>query len=192
MTEPGTLIPVFKALAHESRLRLLGLLAQEARTVQDLAAEVGLTEPTTSHHLAILREAGLVRLTPKGTQHWYDFDAAALRAKAKSILSREGVAALAPSADAPTDKIVRNYIGKDGRLKAFPSARGKRWHILAWFAAMFEEGRDYKEKEVNETIARYWHDFETYRREMVGYGMFTREKGIYRRLPKTSWERVAG
>jgi hypothetical protein len=185
-----TLIPVFKALAHESRLRLLGLLAQESRTVQDLAAAVDLTEPTTSHHLAILREAGLVRVTPKGTQHWYAFDAAALRAKAKTILSREGVASLAPDGAPAPDKIVRNYMGKDGRLKAFPAARGKRWHILAWFARMLEEGRTYTEKEVNETIARFWHDFETYRREMVGYGMVSRDKAIYRRLPESAWERV--
>jgi len=103
----------------------------------------------------------------------------------------QSAASLAPDEAQAPDRIVRNYMGRDERLKTFAAARGKRWHILAWFARMLEEGRTYTEKEVNETIARFWHDFETYRREMVGYGMVSRDKGIYRRLPEAAWEKAA-
>jgi DNA-binding transcriptional ArsR family regulator len=65
-TKIAPLLRFFKALAHESRLRLLGFLAQRARTVQELASLLGLTEPTTSHHLGLLREAGLVSLRVEG------------------------------------------------------------------------------------------------------------------------------
>ncbi len=182
------LLAAFKALAHESRLKLLGLVASGPRTVQDLAEAVGLTEPTTSHHLAMLREAGLVTVEPKGTQHWYAFDAEGLRRRVKAILSKETLAGLADDGADVADKVVRNYLTRDGRLKTFPSSRGKRWHVLVWFARMFEEGRRYAEREVNELISVRHHDFETWRRELVGYRMLAREGGVYWRLPEADWE----
>ena len=72
------LLQFFKALAHESRLRLLGLVAAREHSVQELAELVALKEPTVSHHLAMLREAGLVRLRPDGNTHWYGLDQKAL------------------------------------------------------------------------------------------------------------------
>ena len=54
------LLALFKALANESRLRLLGFLAQREHSVQELADAIGVGEPTMSHHLAILREKGVL------------------------------------------------------------------------------------------------------------------------------------
>ena len=51
-----------KALADESRLNLIRLLFENERSVGDLAQLIELAEPTVSHHLARLREAGLVSL----------------------------------------------------------------------------------------------------------------------------------
>ena len=58
MTEK--LLGFFKAMADESRLRIIGLLAHRERSVQELAAALDLKEPTVSHHLAILKAQGLV------------------------------------------------------------------------------------------------------------------------------------
>ena len=52
MTE--TLLAFFKALADESRLRIVGLLAEREYSVQALAQALALKEPTVSHHLAVL------------------------------------------------------------------------------------------------------------------------------------------
>src|ERR1700736_4847715 len=75
-TEVASLLRFFKALAHESRFRLLGFVAQRERSVQELAGLLGLSEPTTSHHLALLHQAGLVGLRVEGNLHWYAFEAA--------------------------------------------------------------------------------------------------------------------
>src|SRR5260370_41198463 len=88
-TEIAPLLRFFKALAHESRLRLLGFLAQRARSVQELASLLGLTEPTTSHHLGLLREACLVSLRVEGNLHWDDFGPSELAPLANSVLSRQ-------------------------------------------------------------------------------------------------------
>ena len=188
-TEIAPLLRFFKALAHESRLRLLGFLAQRARTVQELAGLLGLTEPTTSHHLGLLREAGLVSLRVEGNLHWYDFEPSELAPLAKSVLSRRNVANWASATNEPIvpDRVIQNYLEPDGRLRLIPAARKKRYPVLAWLASHFDFGRRYREAEVNQILqTRYW-DSATLRRELVGYRMLTRDKGIYWRLPEEEW-----
>jgi DNA-binding transcriptional ArsR family regulator len=51
---------IYKALADESRLKLLKRLQAGPMTLADAAQEVGLAKSTTHHHLAILRQAGFV------------------------------------------------------------------------------------------------------------------------------------
>jgi hypothetical protein len=186
--EIAPLLRFFKALAHESRLRLLGFLAQRPRTVQELAGLLGLTEPTTSHHLGLLREAGLVTLRVEGNLHWYDFQPSELAPLAKSVLSRQNVAHWAGEAKAEKpDRLIQNYLESDGRLRLIPASRKKRYPVLAWLAAHFDLDRRYREAEVNQILqTRYW-DSATLRRELIGYRMLAREKGIYWRLSEDQW-----
>ena len=63
-----------KAYADPTRLMLLTLLAKYGRftpTVGDLAAQLGVSQPTVSGHLRLLRDAGLVRLEKDGTKSFY-------------------------------------------------------------------------------------------------------------------------
>ena len=69
-----TLARGFAALGDPVRLRLLSLLATStdgAVCVCDLVGPVGKSQPTVSHHLKILREAGLVTAQKRGTNNWY-------------------------------------------------------------------------------------------------------------------------
>ena len=52
----------FTALADPSRRRILDLLRERPRLVGELSAELGLSQPGTSKHLRVLREAGLVEV----------------------------------------------------------------------------------------------------------------------------------
>src|SRR5579871_3271274 len=65
------LLDMLKTLADDSRLTLLRLLHEHEYTVGDLAEKVHLTEPTVSHHLARLREVGMVTLRMAGNQRFY-------------------------------------------------------------------------------------------------------------------------
>lgn len=51
---------VFKALADPTRRRILELLAQGDLTAGEIAAQFAMTKPSVSHHLNILKTAGLV------------------------------------------------------------------------------------------------------------------------------------
>jgi ArsR family transcriptional regulator len=78
----------FAALGDPIRLRLLSLLATNpagAVCVCDLTAPVGKSQPTVSHHLRILREAGLVTSEKRGTNVWYEVVPSALESLAETL-----------------------------------------------------------------------------------------------------------
>jgi DNA-binding transcriptional ArsR family regulator len=50
----------FKAFSDPTRLRILQSLTRSELTVNDIVAEIGLSQPTVSRHLGILRDAGVV------------------------------------------------------------------------------------------------------------------------------------
>src|SRR4051812_19295993 len=94
--DAADLLAFFKAMANESRLRMVGLLAQRERTVQELAETLELQEPTVSHHLAVLKDLGLVTVRPEGVMRWHALDAGALAAMNRRLVSPAEVTALAP------------------------------------------------------------------------------------------------
>jgi DNA-binding transcriptional ArsR family regulator len=68
----------FRALANPTRRALLRLVRDEARPVGELASELGASQPATSQHLAVLREAGLVTVEADGRRRLYRADLASL------------------------------------------------------------------------------------------------------------------
>ena len=79
--EAARLTHVFKALADPVRLRLLALIGASdsgETCVCDLTGAFDLTAPTISHHLKVLREAGLITADRRGTWVYYRLVPAAL------------------------------------------------------------------------------------------------------------------
>ncbi len=73
-TDAAELAKGFHALADPIRLHLLSMIAAagtDGACVCDLVAPSGRSQPTVSHHLKILREAGLVTSEKRGTWAWY-------------------------------------------------------------------------------------------------------------------------
>ncbi|GAA4361440.1 metalloregulator ArsR/SmtB family transcription factor [Actinomadura verrucosospora] len=72
--EAADLTPLFKAIADPVRLRLLSLIACHEggeACVCDLTAAFDLTAPTISHHLKVLKQAGLIDSERRGTWVYY-------------------------------------------------------------------------------------------------------------------------
>lgn len=68
------LASLFKALGDPVRVRMLAALAHDpARPICacDFVAIAGKSQPTVSHHLKLLREAGLITSERRGTWIWY-------------------------------------------------------------------------------------------------------------------------
>ncbi|OPX23252.1 MAG: hypothetical protein B1H03_02370 [Planctomycetales bacterium 4484_113] len=68
---PSELVVILKALADESRLRILRALTHRSLCVCELAAFLGLAMSTVSEHLSVLHDAGLVRSVRAGT--WVNY-----------------------------------------------------------------------------------------------------------------------
>ncbi|WP_068364819.1 ArsR/SmtB family transcription factor [Rhodococcoides kroppenstedtii] len=78
----GDLARMFKALGDPARLRLLSLVASHENgeaCVCDISGSFDLSQPTISHHLKVLREAGLLDCERRGTWVYYWVVPAALQ-----------------------------------------------------------------------------------------------------------------
>jgi ArsR family transcriptional regulator, arsenate/arsenite/antimonite-responsive transcriptional repressor len=86
--EAEQLAGVLKAVADPTRLRLLSLVAAHEggeACVCDLTAPVGLTQPTVSHHLKVLVDAGLLARDKRGVWVYYRLVPRALDALAVAL-----------------------------------------------------------------------------------------------------------
>ena len=68
----------WSALADEHRRAILELLLERPRPAGEIVDRIGLSQPGTSKHLRVLREAGLVRVERDGTRRIYAVDPAPL------------------------------------------------------------------------------------------------------------------
>lgn len=68
----GIVSAPFDVLAEPARRRILDLLLERPRLVGDLTDQLGLTQPGTSKHLRVLRDAGLVRVRRDAQRRWYE------------------------------------------------------------------------------------------------------------------------
>jgi DNA-binding transcriptional ArsR family regulator len=62
----------FEVLAEPTRRKMLDLLLERPHLVGDLTERLGLSQPGTSKHLRVLREAGLVRVRQDKQRRWYE------------------------------------------------------------------------------------------------------------------------
>jgi ArsR family transcriptional regulator, arsenate/arsenite/antimonite-responsive transcriptional repressor len=79
--EAAATAALFKALADPHRVRIVNLLATAGgpTCVCDLIAPLGISQPTVSHHLKKLVDAGLLHRERRGTWAYYSLDYDALR-----------------------------------------------------------------------------------------------------------------
>ncbi|HVK14473.1 MAG TPA: metalloregulator ArsR/SmtB family transcription factor [Gemmataceae bacterium] len=79
MARSPTTSDAFNAIAEPRRRQILDLLAKGERPVNDVVAELGLTQPQVSKHLKVLKEVGLVTVRDAGRQRVYQLNAERLK-----------------------------------------------------------------------------------------------------------------
>lgn len=74
------MIATFAALAEPTRFRIVELLRSGPLSVTDIGQQLGLSQPQASKHLRVLRDAGLVAVSPRAQQRLYALRPEPLRA----------------------------------------------------------------------------------------------------------------
>ena len=92
-----------KALADETRQKIMKLVCCQWLSVNEIVQQLHVTQPTVSHHLALLREAGLVNVREEGKQTFYSLNQERVASCCGKLMIR-----FAPEAE-PTNSI-RNTI----------------------------------------------------------------------------------
>ncbi len=183
MDDPNTsteLLAFFKALADANRLKIVGLLAREPLSVEQIAEILQIHPSTVSHHLARLSRVGLVSARAEGYYSIYQLETKALETMAQRLLTREELPAPA-AADVDTDaydrKVLHNYLTQEGRIKSFPVQQKKYEAILRYVVRSFDPGVRYSEKQVNEILSKFHEDTAGLRRNLVEFGLMSRQGG---------------
>ncbi|HEX6953901.1 MAG TPA: metalloregulator ArsR/SmtB family transcription factor [Agromyces sp.] len=99
-------------IADPSRARMLSLILARPdgrATVTELAAELGLRQPTVSHHAKALHDEGVLVRTPEGRRAWYSL----APDQAERVADLLGAPAAGAGGDAVTDVVVLERISRD-------------------------------------------------------------------------------
>jgi ArsR family transcriptional regulator len=87
----------FRVVADSARLRILSVIASkdpEESWVGELTEALGLSQPTVSHHLRVLHEAGLIERQPRGNRTYYTLACDQLDLLRNSLAPRKTLMAL--------------------------------------------------------------------------------------------------
>jgi len=180
------LLEFFKALADANRLKIVGLLAQNEYTVEQMAEMLDLRPSTVSHHLTRLSKAGLVSARSESYYNIYRLETKTLESMSQRILAQETFPAVTAEVDmdAYDRKVINTFCEPDGRIRRFPAQRKKFEVILRYVIQAFDLGVRYTEKQVNEILKNYSEDTATLRRGFIEYKLMQRESsgGQYWRI----------
>ena len=172
-------LALFKALGDESRLHIVQILLQGESYVELIASRLGLTSATVSHHLKKLEEAGLVECHRTQFYMIYSLNREIFDKPLFELIKKDEE--IVDTEEKYKKEVISNFF-KYGRLTQIPTQRKKREIVLAEILKQFDVDREYGEKEVNEVILRYHEDYCTIRREMIAFGMMTRDHERYKRV----------
>jgi predicted transcriptional regulator len=179
--EMKLLVVLGRALADQTRIRILGLLSERPMYGQELAKVLDVKPPTVSHHITPLVMAGLVRVRRENNYHYYELDSEGIQHLAESAqhIARLLFASnpLPPRSDERA-RVVATFI-KNGRLVSIPSQYKKRRYVMEELARSFDWGRLYDEKEINAILKVFHEDYASLRRELIDQRIMMRENGRY-------------
>jgi hypothetical protein len=185
------LVAFHKTMGDPARIRIIALLSKGPLHGQAIAGKLGLTHPTITHHINKLKDINAIyQRRDKNTIYFY-VNESVIKQQAKVLISlfdkKEGEMEEMLEMHNEKQKVIENFITKEGKLKNIPSQRKKKLFIFEHIASGLKMGKKYPEKELNEFIKKFHEDYATIRREFIINHFMYRENGIYELNPREMW-----
>ncbi|WP_078547941.1 DUF2087 domain-containing protein [Litchfieldia alkalitelluris] len=185
------LVNFHKVMGDPTRLRILVLLGKGPLHGQALAGKLGLTPPTITHHITKLKDADLIKQRRDKNTIYFYLNESVLKMQIEattSLIFGKGENMEEKEINvSEKQKVLKNFITRDGRLKTIPAQRKKKLIVLEHLVEGLEPGKKYTEKEINEYIQRFHEDFATIRREFIMNHYMYRDTNIYEVNPAEMW-----
>lgn len=179
-------LTIYKALADETRMKILNALKEKEMYVELLSERLQLTPATVSFHMKKLLAAGLVETR---REQYYTMYALRMEAFELTLAQLTFAEAQSDASERQREEMYRQKVLKSfmpyGYCEVMPAQSKKRMIIYEEIIKKFEKGRQYTEKEVNALIGQVHGDFCMVRRAFIGLGWMTRENGVYAMTDKT-------
>jgi ArsR family transcriptional regulator, arsenate/arsenite/antimonite-responsive transcriptional repressor len=173
------LLTALKALADASRLTIVGLLAKRPHSVDELAAALGLSAPTVSHHLSKLAQAGLVEVRSEQYYNVYSLKPQALDGIGKRVMGADRDVTLTALTDeaAYERAAIKEFVRPNG-VTHWPTGLQKQRAILRWLGATkFQRSLRYSEPQVEDILSQSIYsrpDTNSLRRYMISEKVLVR------------------
>jgi hypothetical protein len=139
---------------------------------EEIATSTGLRVETVHTAVRRLQIGGLVTAGPNGFHPVEGAFKDAVRADQTDRVPLDD--------DPARDAVLRSFI-RDDRITVMPTVPAKLRIVLEYVGQVFEPGRSYPEREVNDILHRWYDDYAQLRRDLVDWGVLKRADGIYQR-----------
>jgi hypothetical protein len=185
------LVAFHKAMGDPARIRIIALLSNGPLHGQAIAGKLGLTPPTITHHLNKLKAINSIYQRRDKNTIYYYVNESVIKQQAEVLINlfdkKEGEMEKMLEMHNEKQKVIENFITKEGKLKNIPAQRKKKLFIFEHIASGLKMGKKYPEKELNEYIKKFHEDYATIRREFIINHFMYRENGIYELNPSEMW-----
>jgi hypothetical protein len=185
------LVAFHKTMGDPARIRIIALLSNGPLHGQAIAGKLGLTPPTITHHLNKLKAINSIYQRRDKNTIYYYVNESVIKQQAKVLINlfdkKEGEMEEMLEMHNEKQKVIENFITKEGKLKNIPAQRKKKLFIFEHIASGLKMGKKYPEKELNEYIKKFHEDYATIRREFIINHFMYRENGIYELNPTEMW-----
>ena len=188
------IVAFHKTMGDPTRIRIVALLANGPLHGQAIAGKLGLTPPTITHHIKKLRDINVIYERRDKNTIYFHLNDSVIKQQAKSlsrlIEKKEAEVDALIQQNMERQKVIENFITKEGKLKNIPAQRKKKLIVFEYIVRGLKAGKKYPEKELNEFIKQFHEDYATIRREFIINHYMYRENGIYELNPEEMWAKL--
>lgn len=152
------ILPFLKLIADKTRLSIVGLLADQPRSGDELAAILDLNPSTVSQHISRMKKLGLIQVRAEQYYNIYEVDFERFNAFVGGLTAVQLATHILNSPHINQEAYQQQILDKwlvDNSIQGVPSQIQHRPVLIAWLTDKFEQDKKYGREQVRDVLAAY-------------------------------------